>query len=82
MKTKDRAAEDNLLVGSFQDIDMTYFRSNMGKIMLQVGMGKVFLLTYGKDRKPVGVLSRPPGEQLMMEIDGDGKMSWLLVAEG
>lgn len=74
--------DDNLLEGSFREIDMTYFRKQPGKVMLQVGMGRVFLITHGQNKKPVAVLSRPPGEQLMVEVDGDGKASWTLIGRG
>lgn len=64
------------LVGKYEEITMMELRHRIGQIMLQVEMGKLFLLTYGKGRKPVAVLSRPPGESLVTRVEPDGSLSY------
>ena len=65
-------------VGKYEEIPMMELRRRIGQIMLQVEMGKVFLLTYGKGQKPVAVLSRPPGESLITCVETDGSLSYKL----
>lgn len=64
------------LIGEFEKITMMELRMSVGEIFLQVGLGKVYLLTH--KGKPVAVLSRPPGETLMMYIKPDGECDYTL----
>lgn len=64
------------LVGEFEKITMMELRRHIGKIFLQVGLGKVYLLTHAG--KPVAVLSKPPGETLRTIIESDGTSNYSL----
>ena len=64
------------LVGEFEKITMMELRHHIGEIFLQVGLGKVYLLT--RAGKPVAVLSRPPGETLMKIVEPDGTCNYSL----
>ena len=64
----------NLLVGEIEELSLMAFRKGPGDIIAQVQMGKVFLLT--KQGKPVAVLSRPPGEELVKTINREGEVSY------
>lgn len=64
------------LVGEFEKITMMELRRHIGEIFLQVGLGKVYLLTHAG--KPVAVLSRPPGETLMIIVESDGTPNYSL----
>ena len=64
------------LVGEFEKITMMELRCHIGEIFLQVGLGKVYLLT--RSGKPVAVLSKPPGEALMTVVEPDGTQKYSL----
>lgn len=72
----NKPKQDNCLVGQIEEISMMYLRFNTGAIFMQVQLGKVFVLVHGKSKKPVAILSRPPGENLSMHFDADGKLSY------
>jgi hypothetical protein len=62
------------LIGEFEKITMMELRHHIGEIFLQVGLGKVYLLT--RVGKPVAVLSKPPGETLITIIESDGTLNY------
>jgi hypothetical protein len=66
--------QDNSLVGQLEEVTMTYVRYNIGAILTQAQMGKVFV--FVKAGKRVAVLSRPPGENLTIEVDQNGEVSY------
>ena len=67
---------DTLLVGELEVMTLTDFRRGPGDVIAQVQMGKVFVLT--KQGKPVAVISKPPGEQLSIVVDHQGRETYEL----
>lgn len=67
------------LVGRLEEVTMVYFRYNIGAIMTQVQMGKVFVLT--QQGKPTAVLSRVPGENLVIDVSPTGRISYSLATQ-
>jgi hypothetical protein len=60
------------LAGQFEEISATELRQQVGEALAAVALGKTFLIT--KNGKAVGILSKPPGETLAIEVMPDG--SW------
>lgn len=50
------------------------FRMAPGDVLMQTRLGKVFVITH--QGKPIAVLSKLPGEQLAMEIDEKGNVTY------
>ncbi len=69
---------DDSLVGQLEEVSMQYIRNNIGMVLTQVQMGKVFVLVHGKTERRVAVLSRPPGENLTIEVGPTGELSYSL----
>lgn len=69
-----RLHETDALHGHVEELSLMDFRMAPGDAITQVQMGKVYVLT--KAGKPVAVLSKPPGETLIIHIDSRGDVSY------
>ncbi len=69
-------AEQVKLTDLLETITITEFRSRPGEVLVQVMLGKTYIVT-GKGT-PVAVISKPPGVQLSTEIDSQGKSTFIL----
>ena len=70
-KIKDEVS----LASKFEVITAMELRQNPGEVLDSVALGKTFLIT--KQGKPVAVLSKPPGETLTINVDKNGKVSYV-----
>lgn len=69
--------EDTLLSvldGGVKSISMMELRNNIGSVIQQVQLGRVFVLT--KAGKQVAVLARPPGRELLTLVNERGEVSY------
>ena len=64
------------LRGHFGTLTMSELRARPGDLILQVELGKVFLIM--RAGKPVAVISPVPGETLTIEVKPDGKWGYSL----
>lgn len=69
--------ESGELDGKLEKISMMEFRNRIGSIMQQVDLGKTFILTYGKNNKPVAVIQKLPAD-LVTVIESDGTLNYEL----
>ena len=71
-----KIADEVSLIGKCNCITMMDLRKQPGEVFASVALGKVFVVT--KAGKPVGVISKPPGETLLTEIGPKGEVSYRL----
>lgn len=64
------------LKGQIETITMMNLRSRPGEVFDSVALGKVYIVT--KAGKPLAVLSRLPGEQLAIRVNGNGSKEYVL----
>ena len=62
------------LSGKCETITMMDLRKQPGEIFTSVSLGKVFIVT--KVGRPIAVISKPPGETLLMKIDQNRSVSY------
>ena len=67
--------QDSIQLNDLETITMTELRQQPGEVMRMVELGRTFLITKGG--KPLGVLSRVPGEQLGLKYASDGSVSYV-----
>jgi len=71
-----RLAQEVSLHGKFEQITITELRARPGEVLSSIELGKTYLVT--RQGKAVAVMSKPPGERLMMTVDSQGKMDYAL----
>lgn len=61
-------------------VTMMELRARPGEVLDSVMLGKTFIITRGTrhNKTPVAVLSRLPGEQLSIKVNGDGTIEYEL----
>lgn len=64
------------LEGKIETISIVNFRRRPGDVLLQVELGKTFVLT--RNGKIVSVLSKPPGKTLRMVVGPKGEVTYAL----
>lgn len=62
------------LSGKLETITATEFRKQPGVVLQSVALGKTFVVT--KSGKPIAVIAKPPGEELVLVIERDGAKSF------
>jgi antitoxin (DNA-binding transcriptional repressor) of toxin-antitoxin stability system len=67
--------QEAVQLNDLETITMTELRGRPGEVMRMVELGRTFIITKGG--KPLGVLSRIPGEQLGLEAASDGTFSYV-----
>lgn len=72
---KTLSDEVNLL-GKLEYVTLSELRKQPGEVFACVALGKVFVVT--QRGKAIGVISKPPGTQLSISIDGHGKETFVL----
>ncbi|HEC60900.1 MAG TPA: type II toxin-antitoxin system prevent-host-death family antitoxin [bacterium] len=71
-----RLKDEISLVGRLEEITLMDLRKSTGEIFQAVSLGKTFVIT--KAGKPVAVISKPPGESLVTNIDSKGDRTYSL----
>jgi len=71
-KLKDKVS----LVGKIETITMMDFRASPGEILTSVEIGETFIVT--RNKIPIAVLSKMPGNMLTTVVDKKGKKSYKL----
>lgn len=71
-----KLADEVSIVGKCEQITMMDLRREPGEVFASVALGKVFIVT--KAGKPVGIISKPPGETLTIVIGSKGEVSYRL----
>lgn len=66
------------LKNKLEEITVSEFRKQPGEVFAQVGMGKTFVVT--KNGSAVAVVSKVPGEQLTMDVRGNGRVKYVLAS--
>lgn len=64
------------LQGKCELISITELRARPGDVLAQVELEKTFVIT--RQGREIAVLSRVPGEQLIMRVDAKGKTTYRL----
>ncbi len=62
------------LSGKVEQITLMDLRKQPGEVFASVALGKTFVVT--KMGKPIGIISKPPGETLSMTIESDGTITY------
>ncbi len=62
------------LSGKTEEITLMDLRQHPGEVFASVALGKVFVVT--KNGEPIAIISKPPGETLLMIFDEEGKVTY------
>jgi len=62
------------LSGKVEQITLMDLRKQPGEVFASVVLGKTFVVT--KSGNPIAIISKPPGETLLMTIGPDGKITY------
>lgn len=62
------------LSGKVEQITIMDLRKQPGEVFRSVALGKTFVVT--KNGGPIAIISKPPGETLLMIIASDGKTTY------
>ncbi len=62
------------LSGKVEQITLMDLRKHPGELFASVALGKTFVVTKNGD--PIAIISKPPGETLMMTFEPDGKVTY------
>ena len=62
------------LSGKVEQITLMDLRKQPGEVFASVALGKIFVVT--KSGKPIAIISKPPGETLMVTVEPDGKVTY------
>lgn len=68
-------ADEVSLAGKLDTITVMELRRQPGEVLACVSLGKTFVVT--KSGKPIAIISKPPGEQLTIEVDRKGRISYV-----
>lgn len=72
--TLKRLKDEVSLIGKVEKITMMELRQQPGEVFASVALGKTFVVT--KKGKPVGIISKPPGETLRINIGSSGEVTY------
>ena len=62
------------LSGKVEQITLMDLRKQPGEVFGSVALGKTFVVTKNGD--PIAIISRPPGETLMVTVEPNGEVTY------
>lgn len=69
-------AEEITLLGKIETVTLTELRKQPGEVFASVKLGKTFIVT--SKGKAIAIISKPPGTQMSINIDAQGKETFVL----